>query len=288
VRNQLITLLLIATGTALAACSTTPIPNQNLDAATTLYNQASNNPLVVKYAPLELQQSREALARSQSLWQSKDDRASVDHYAYIAARRAELAQQTARLKEAQAEVANADATRAQTLLAARTAEAANARAQTDQLQHQTDQLQQQLAALKANQANAGMVLTLRDILFDVNGTELKPGAYDSIRQIAAYLKQHPERTVTVEGFTDSTGNPDYNMRLSRLRADAVRNALVQEGVAPERVIARGMGPSVPVASNDTTAGRQFNRRVQVAISDSAGRLPAETPALSGGTTVPTH
>jgi len=279
VRNQLI--LLIATGTALAACSATPTPDQNLDAAATLYNQASNDPLVVKYAPLELQQSRQSLAQSQSLWQSNGDRASVDHYAYIAARRAELAQQTAKLKDAQAQVSNADATRAQSLLAARTAEAANAR-------NQADQLQQQLAALKANQANAGMVLTLRDILFDVNGTELKPGAYDSIRQIAAYLKQHPERTVTVEGFTDSSGSPDYNMRLSQLRADVVRNTLVQEGISPERVIARGMGPSIPIASNDTTAGRQLNRRVQVAISDSAGRLPAETPALSGGTTLPTR
>jgi outer membrane protein OmpA-like peptidoglycan-associated protein len=279
VRNQLV--LLIATGTALAACSATPAPNQNLDAAATLYNQASNDPLVVKHAPLELQQSREALAQSQNVWQSNGDRQIVDHYAYIAARRAELAQQTAKLKEAQAQVSNADATRAQSLLAARTAESAHAR-------NEAAQLKQQLEALKTNQANAGIVLTLRDILFDVNGTELKPGAYDSVRQIAAYLKQHPERTVTVEGFTDSTGSPDYNMRLSQLRAETVRNELVREGVAPERVIARGMGPSVPVASNDTTAGRQLNRRVQIAVSDSAGRMPAETPALSGGTTLPTR
>jgi outer membrane protein OmpA-like peptidoglycan-associated protein len=277
VRNDLI--LLLAAGSVLAGCSSAPTPNSNLDAAATLYNQASSDPLVVKDAPLELQQAREALSRSQDLWQNNEDKASVDHYAYLAARRAELAQQTAKLKEAQAQIANADATRAQALLAVRAVEAENAR-------NEANQLQQQLAALRANQANAGVVLTLRDILFDVNGTELKPGAYDTIRQIAAFLKQHPERTVTIDGFTDSTGNPDHNIRLSELRAEAVRNALLQEGVPPEHVIARGMGASEPVASNATVAGRQFNRRVRVAISDSSGRMPAEQSTLSGATASP--
>lgn len=269
-RSQVILLTAaLAAGAALAACSSAPVPNPDLDAAATLYNQASNDPSVVRDAPLELQQSREALSQAQSLWRDNADKATVDHYAYLATRRAELAQQTAKLKEAQAQVSNADAGRAQALLAVRTREAT--------------QLQQQLAALKAD---AGTVLTLRDILFDANGTDLKPGAYDSIRQIASFLKQHPERTVTIEGFTDSTGSADYNLRLSQLRADAVRNALVREGVAPEHVVARGMGAGAPVASNDTAAGRQLNRRVQAAISGSGGRMPAEPPAFSGGATPP--
>lgn len=274
----------LAAGAALAACSSSaPVPNPGLDAAATLYNQASNDPAVVRDAPLELQQSREALSQAQSLWRDNADKATVDHYAYLATRHAELAQQTAKLKAAQAQVSNADAARAQALLAVRTREATQARQQAQQAQSEAGQLQQQLAALKAD---AGTVLTLRDILFDANGTDLKPGAYDSIRQIASFLKQHPERTVTIEGFTDSTGSADYNLRLSQLRADAVRNALVREGVAPDHVIARGMGAGAPVASNDTAAGRQLNRRVQAAISGSGGRMPAEPPALSGGATAP--
>jgi outer membrane protein OmpA-like peptidoglycan-associated protein len=120
-------------------------------------------------------------------------------------------------------------------------------------------LRQQLAA--------NSVLTLGSgILFDVNRAELKPGAYSSIREIATFLKQHPDRVATIEGFTDSTGSADYNLSLSQRRADAMRGALLQEGVAPDRVIVRGMGESEPVASNKTEAGRQLNRRIQVAIS----------------------
>jgi outer membrane protein OmpA-like peptidoglycan-associated protein len=272
----------IAFGAIVAACSSTPAPNPDLDAAQTLYNQASNDPAVVKDAPLELQQSREALSQAQAQWRNNGDPVTVGHFAYLAARRAELAQQTAKLKEAQLQISNADAARAQALLAARTQEATQARQQAQQAQSEASHLQQQLAALKADQANAGAILTLRDILFDVNGTDLKPGSYDSIRQIANFLKEHPERTVVIEGFTDSTGGADYNLRLSQLRAEAVRNALVREGVAPDHVVARGMGASEPVASNDTVAGRQLNRRVQVAISNVSGRMPSEPPALSGG------
>ena len=77
-----------------------------------------------------------------------------------------------------------------------------------------------------------------------------------------------------------------NVEQNVLRAEAVRNALLQENVPPEHVIARGMGASEPVASNATVAGRQFNRRVRVAISDSAGRMPAEPSTLSGATAPP--
>jgi outer membrane protein OmpA-like peptidoglycan-associated protein len=274
VKNEVTTLIaVLAAGTALAACSSAP--NPNLEAATALYNQASNDPAVVKDAPLELQQSRDALAQSQELWRKGGDQAEVTHYAYLATRQAELAQQTAKLKEAQSEVSNADAARAQALLAARTEEATQARQQAEQAQNQAAQLRQQLAA--------GTVLTLSSgILFDVNRAELKPGAYDSIRQIATFLRQHPDRSVTIEGFTDSTGSADYNLRLSQLRADAMRNAILEEGVSPDRVIARGMGESEPVASNGTEAGRQLNRRVQIAISGSNTNASAPVSAPSAG------
>jgi outer membrane protein OmpA-like peptidoglycan-associated protein len=278
----------LAAATALSACSSAP--NPNLDTATALYNQASNDPDVVKDAPLELQQSREALSRSQELWRSGGDKADIDHYAYLATRRTELAQQTATLKEAQSQVKNADAMRAQALLAVRTEEATQARQQAQQAtteaeraRNQAAQLQQQLATTTPT------VLTLGSgILFDVNRAELKPGVYDSIRQIATFLKQHPDRTVTIEGYTDSTGSADYNLRLSQLRADAMRYALLKEGVAPDRVIARGMGESEPVASNETEAGRQINRRVQVAISESGTNTPAASAGSSGGTAAPTY
>jgi len=271
----------------LAGC-TGPTPNPNLDAATQAVNTASNDPQVMKNAPLELQQARQSLDRSQSLWREDEDRTAVDHYAYLAQRQAEIAQQTARTKEAQAAVSDADAKRAQALLAARTTEArqaqqqaAMAQDQAVQAQNRAQTLEQQLQQLQSDQnADKGAVLTLgSNILFDVDGTTLKPGAYPAINQIASYLKQHPDRTVTIEGFTDSTGSSAHNDRLSQDRADAVRAALAQAGVDTSRVMARGLGQSQPVASNDTTAGRQLNRRVEVLISDRSGNMPGQ--ALSG-------
>jgi outer membrane protein OmpA-like peptidoglycan-associated protein len=266
----------------LEACSTPTTPPPGLAAAQAAYSTAADDPAVVGRAPLELQQARDALTQSQALWQrGGSDTPDVEHYAYLAGRYAQIAQQTARLKTAQDEVQHADAARAQALLGARTAEAEQAQAQAATAQQQADQarqqaqeaqsragqLQQQLDKLQSNQADSGpVVLTLGDILFDVGKASLKPGAYDSINQIAAFLKTHPDRTVTIQGYTDDSGAAAYNQTLSQERADAVRTALLMQGVAPTRVVARGYGDSAPIASNATVAGRQLNRRVNVAIS----------------------
>jgi outer membrane protein OmpA-like peptidoglycan-associated protein len=266
-------------------------PSPNLEAATQAVNAASNDPQVMKNAPLELQQARQSLERSQSLWRQEESRTDVDHYAYLAQRQAQIAQEAARLREAQATVADADAKRAQALLAARTTEAQQARQQAAMAQSQAAQaqsraqtLEQQLEQLQSEQnADRGAVLTLgNNILFDVNGTTLKPGAYPAINQIASYLKQHPDRTVTIQGFTDNTGSSAHNDQLSQERAEAVRAALAQAGVDVSRVIARGLGESQPVASNDTAAGRQLNRRVDVLISDRSGNMPAQAVSGSSG------
>jgi len=79
--------------------------------------------------------------------------------------------------------------------------------------------------------------------------------------------------VLVEGFTDSTGSPGLNMALSEERADAVRAALVSQGVPSDRIITRGYGEAYPVAGNQTPAGRQLNRRVEIVFSDANGNLP---------------
>ena len=76
----------------------------------------------------------------------------------------------------------------------------------------------------------------------------------------------------IEGFTDSTGSDDYNQQLSENRALAVKDALVQAGVESNRVVVQGYGEANPVASNDSTAGRQLNRRVEIVISDESGAI----------------
>ena len=115
------------------------------------------------------------------------------------------------------------------------------------------------------QTQRGLVISLSDILFDVGKSTLKPGSQASIQRIAVVLTQYPQHQILVEGHTDATGGDDFNLQLSRDRASSVRTALVAGGVEAARITAEGFGESRPVASNDSAAGRQQNRRVEIVI-----------------------
>jgi len=86
------------------------------------------------------------------------------------------------------------------------------------------------------------------------------------------MSAYPQRRVSIEGFTDSVGNPDANQKLSERRASAVRIALIDRGIDPARLVARGYGEEYPVATNSNSAGRQLNRRVEIVISDATGMI----------------
>lgn len=103
------------------------------------------------------------------------------------------------------------------------------------------------------------------ILFDVDKTEIKPAARESIAKAAEVLVKYPDTYITVEGHTDSTGPSEYNQKLSEWRADAVRDMLMRDGVPASRVSIKGYGESDPIADNSTPEGRQLNRRVQLEI-----------------------
>lgn len=104
-----------------------------------------------------------------------------------------------------------------------------------------------------------------DYLFATNSATLLPGAQPEIQRVADVLKQYPDTTIQVAGHTDSQGNEVYNQQLSERRAQAVRDALVGTGLDPARITIMGYGESRPIASNDTAAGRQQNRRVEVRV-----------------------
>ena len=103
------------------------------------------------------------------------------------------------------------------------------------------------------------------ILFDVDKTEIKPAARESIANAAEVLVKYPDTYITVEGHTDSTGTTEHNQKLSERRADAVRDMLTRDGVPASRIGINGYGESDPVADNSTPEGRQSNRRVQLEI-----------------------
>ena len=132
---------------------------------------------------------------------------------------------------------------------------------------QAAKLQRQIDELQAKATDRGLVLTLGDVLFTSGQADLKSGATGNLNKLIAFLNDYPSRTVLIEGYTDSVGSDDYNQGLSQRRADTVKTYLVGQGIGSARLVASGKGESSPVAGNESAAGRQENRRVEVIITN---------------------
>jgi outer membrane protein OmpA-like peptidoglycan-associated protein len=130
-----------------------------------------------------------------------------------------------------------------------------------------------MADLQAKKTERGMIITIGDVLFATGQATLTQAGMGNLRKLADALAQNPERTVLVEGFTDSVGGTAYNQDLSERRASAVRNALLGMGVDGRRIAMKGYGEAYPVAANDTASNRQLNRRVEIVLSNSSSPIP---------------
>lgn len=151
-------------------------------------------------------------------------------------------------------------------------EAELARREAALAQQQLDHMQTMITELKSEQTERGLVVTVDDVLFEVDRAELKPGARRQLAQLADVLTRYPDTDVSIEGHTDSTGSSEYNQELSERRAAAVRSFLASQGVSQQRLDTLGLGEHQPVASNATAQGRQQNRRVEVVIQDENARV----------------
>ena len=182
--------------------------------------------------------------------QAIQDRAAAD-----AARAAALAQQQAAQNEAE-----------RARLAAQQADQQRQLAENEKSQLR-ERLRQQLnTILETRETARGLIVNISDVLFDFNKYTLKPGAREKMAKVSGILLAYPGLKIQVEGHTDSIGTEEYNQRLSEQRADTVRDYLVAQGVPNMTVTAVGFGKSRPVASNDSDAGRQQNRRVELVVS----------------------
>ena len=185
-------------------------------------------------------------------------------------RQAEASQREAAASQQQSQAAQQEAEASQREAAASQQKAEMSQQQARDAEMRTSQLQAELKELNAKQTERGLVVTLGDVLFDTDKAQLK--ARGSLQKLADFLKQHPERKVRVEGYTDSTGSADHNLALSDRRANAVRQSLMDMGVSSDRITSRGYGKESPVANNSTPAGRQLNRRVEIVLSDDGGNV----------------
>jgi len=109
----------------------------------------------------------------------------------------------------------------------------------------------------------GPSLTLNNVLFDFEQSNLRAEATNTVSKVVAYLKANPERIATIEGHTDHIGSEKYNYGLSVQRSESVKNALISQGISTSRIKTQGLGETTPIATNDSATGRQSNRRVEI-------------------------
>jgi outer membrane protein OmpA-like peptidoglycan-associated protein len=230
-------------------------------------------------AQAQAQQAAERASQSAEqarLDQGRRAQADADRIAAEKARReAEQATAQAVQEKAAAETARAAAL-AQQQAAQGEAERAKLAAQQADQQRQAaesektqlrDRLRQQLSLiLETRETARGLIVNISDVLFDFNKYTLKPGTREKMAKVSGILLAYPGLKIQVEGHTDSIGSDEYNQRLSEQRADSVRDYLVTQGVPNMNVTAMGFGKSRPVVANDTDAGRQQNRRVELVVS----------------------
>jgi outer membrane protein OmpA-like peptidoglycan-associated protein len=268
---------------ALAGCGSTLPPKELVDARAA-YQSAAKGP-AAQQSPAELHVAKQALDQAERTFNDEGDSPLTKDFAYIAIRKSQLAEASARAAIAQKdrEAAEREAQnltgeqlrKAQSELAStkghleKTADELQrekiARAEADKKLAQAMADLQKIASVK--QESRGMVITLSGaVLFASNESTLLPAAMVKLNEVAdALIKGNPDSNITVEGHTDSQGQRQYNMDLGEKRAKAVRDQLVSRGVAADRIKAVGIGPDRPVADNKSAEGRANNRRVEIIV-----------------------
>lgn len=279
-RTSLARLAAAAALVAAAGCASRQSPE--LDSLRTRYDQ--EKPRLDQLAPVASDDARVSIDKVAGAVNAGAEHAEVTHLVYVANKRIDVAEARADERAAHDEVAALSAERQRLELAARenaarsaqsaaasaSARAAEAAQRAADAEARNRELQSQLSELSARETDRGIVLTLGDVLFDVDRSTLKPGARASLEKLVTFLNENPDRNLEIEGHTDSTGSRAHNEELSQARADSVASFLASRGISGSRVQTRGLAFDFPVASNDTAAGRQLNRRVEIIIANGTG------------------
>jgi len=275
----------VLAGGLAVGCASAPKQIPELDQARADVQSLQQQPKAQQIASQELSNAQKSLDAAEAAME-KRDKDDVLHYAFLASQQAKAGQEVIARDQAHEQVAQGEADRNRVLLEARTREAQaeqqkaeaakqealSAQTQAEQARTEAADAQKQLSDLQAKQTDRGMVLTLGDVLFDTAQATLKPGAQSQLDRIASFMQQNEGTKVIIEGHTDSRGSDSYNQDLSQRRAQAVADALASHGIDRSRVEAIGRGKELPVASNDSAAGQQQNRRVEIVFSDPQGRF----------------
>lgn len=274
--NQKIPLsVAIGVSALLTACASSPPENEAVSEARSAYQAIADDPHVARSANTYLRNARDKLEEAEELLEEGEDDELVEHEAYLASGYAGIAAARGERSRIQEEIQKAESRRDQLELESRSAATRRAQNEAQLAQQEAEELRRQMEELKelqAQETDRGMVLTLGDVLFETDKATLQGTADRTIVELAKFMEKYEDRRVRVEGYTDSTGSEEYNQQLSQKRAEAVRSALLNQGISSDRIEVQGFGEAYPVASNDDATGRQRNRRVEIVISDEEGQI----------------
>lgn len=267
-----------------ASCASSPVSPQGSAQARNDLTALQNDANLASQARVEIGEAEEAVSVAEEPL-SEDDAALGEHRVFIANNKVAIAREKATTRFAEMERALLSEEREAARLQARTQEANQARLDAERARseanaaelsktqaatlaaQQAAEYQRQIDALEAKPTDRGLVLTLGDVLFATGSADLQGGASNNLNRLVSFLEQYPERKVQIEGHTDNVGSEALNRQLSRQRAESVSNYLTQQGIASHRISAMGLSMGSPIASNDTAAGRQQNRRVEIIINE---------------------
>ena len=255
----------------LGGCASAPKTPEGAVEARAKLTQLQNDPTLASKVSVAIRTADTAVKEAEI---PRKDKALSDHLVFIAGREVDVAWAQAKTRQLEdqraglTEQRNAERLDSRTREADRAQDAAEqARMDADMAREDSEALRREIAELNAKETERGLVVTLGDTLFETGNSQLKGNAFANLGKLSAFLNQYPERNLVIEGHTDSVGNKSSNQALSQRRADSVRQYLLQQGVAANRLTAFGKGEDAPIASNDSVSGRALNRRVEVIIAN---------------------
>ena len=276
------TLNLVLACAGLAACAT-PLPPQELLDARTAYDHATKSP-ATELAPAQLDTAKQSLAKAERSFEEEGDDPVTKDLAYIAQRKAAIAEAAAGREAADRARSAADKQFRESQLDALKSEKsestktkaeleAEKKARADAEKRSADaekKLAVAMASLqeiaKVKEEARGVVITLSgSVLFATGQSALLPIARQKIDEVAKAVKDQGFKSLLVEGHTDSQGSATKNNELSQARAESVRQQLISNGIPADKIRAQGLGSSRPVADNNTAEGRANNRRVEIVV-----------------------
>jgi outer membrane protein OmpA-like peptidoglycan-associated protein len=266
------------------------VPRELKDARATYSRAAAGPP--ARESPAQLHVAAQALAVAEKTYEDEGDSDKARDRAYVAMRKAQLAEAQARIAQSEREMAES-IKRGQIAQARAQAETRNQLANTTTALNSERQARAEaerrardaLAALEGfasvKKDVRGTVITLPGgVLFTSGKSQLLPAARAKLTEVATALAKDPDATIMVEGYTDSRGGPEMNQQLSTSRARTVRDFLVSKGIAADHITSEGFGMSQPVADNASAEGRANNRRVEIVVH------PGSSGAIGGGKPMP--